>query len=111
MEAVPSLEKKYSYLRRAVGKLSNVKIQMESLRESYLQALLSRGDRRLATLLVKARQPGGWKRAARELAIDTDFLVSRTIPLDEVLPWDSIDSGDRERLLREYHAAFGTLPD
>jgi radical SAM superfamily enzyme YgiQ (UPF0313 family) len=111
MESVPSLEKKYAYLRRAVGKLSNVKIQMESLRESYLQALLSRGDRRLATLLVKAREPGGWKRAARELAIDTDLLVSRTIPLDEILPWDIIDSGDRERLVLEYHAAFGTLPD
>jgi len=109
MEAVPSLEKKYAYLRRAVGKLSNVKIHMESLRESYLQALLSRGDRRLATLLVKAREPGGWKRAARELAIDTDFLVSRTIHLDEVLPWDSIGSGDPERLVRAYHAAFGTL--
>jgi radical SAM superfamily enzyme YgiQ (UPF0313 family) len=111
MEPVPSLEKKYAYLRRAVGKLSNVKIQMESLRESYLQALLSRGDRRLATLLVKARQPGGWKRAARELAVDTDFLVSRTIPLDEILPWDIIESGDREKLVLEYHAAFGTLPD
>jgi radical SAM superfamily enzyme YgiQ (UPF0313 family) len=111
MEPVPSLEKKYTYLRRAVGKLSNVKIQMESLRESYLQALLSRGDRRLAILLVKAREPGGWKRAARELAIDTDLLVSRTIPIDEILPWDIIDSGDRERLVLEYDAAFGTLPD
>jgi hypothetical protein len=80
---------------------------MESLREAFLQALLSRGDRRLATLLVKAGEPGGWKRAARELAIDTDFLVCRTIPLHENLPWDIIDSGDRERLEREYTDAFG----
>jgi radical SAM superfamily enzyme YgiQ (UPF0313 family) len=107
METIPSLEKKYAYLRRAVGKLSNVRIQMESLREAFLQALLSRGDRRLATLLVKAGEPGGWKRAARELAIDTDFLVCRTIPLHENLPWDIIDSGDRERLEREYTDAFG----
>lgn len=111
MEAIPSLEKKYAYLRRAVGKLSNVKIQTESLRESYLQALLSRGDRRLAALLVASGKAGGIKRAARELAIDTDFLVSRTIPLHEILPWDLIDSGERERLVEEYEKAFGNRSD
>lgn len=111
MEAMPSLEKKYAYLRRAVGKLSNVKIQTESLRESYLQALLSRGDRRLAALLVASGKAGGIKRAARELAIDTDYLVSRTIPLQEILPWDLIDSGERERLVEEYEKAFGNRSD
>jgi radical SAM superfamily enzyme YgiQ (UPF0313 family) len=111
MEDVSSLEKKYTYLRRAVGKMSNVRIQTESLRESYLQALLSRGDRRLAALLVTAGKAGGIKRAARELAIDTDFLVFRTIPLDEILPWDIIDSGDRERLVEEYDEAFGNRTD
>lgn len=111
MEAIPSLENKYEYLRRAVGKLSNVKIQTESLRESYLQALLSRGDRRLAALLVASGKTGRVKRAARELAIDSDFLVSRTIPLHEILPWDLIDSGERERLVEEYEKAFGNRSD
>ena len=111
MEPVSSLEKKYAYLRRAFGKMSNVRIHLESIRESYLQALLSRGDRRLAALLVRAAASGGFRRAARELSIDTDFLVYRDIPLDEVLPWDIIDSGDRESLVMEYQKAFGPWPD
>lgn len=106
MEALASLERKYRYLRRAVGSLSNVKIQMESLREAFLQALLSRGDRRLAQFLVKAYQEGSWKRAAKELHLDTETLVTRMIPLDEFLPWDSIDGGERSRLVSEYEKAF-----
>jgi radical SAM superfamily enzyme YgiQ (UPF0313 family) len=106
METLPSLEKKYQYLRRAVGSLSNVKIQMESLREAFLQALLSRGDRRLATFLVKTHQAGNWKRAAKELRLDTESLVTRTIPLDEILPWDTIDGGERSRLVKEYERVF-----
>ncbi|RQW85572.1 MAG: radical SAM protein, partial [Geobacter sp.] len=106
MENLASLEKKYRYLRRAVGSLSNVKIQMESLREAFLQALLSRGDRRLAAFLVKAFQEGNWKRAAKELRLDTESLVTRTIPLDETLPWDTIDGGERSRLVKEYARAF-----
>ncbi len=106
MESLDSLERKYGYLRRAVGTLSNVKIQMESLREAFLQALLSRGDRRLARFLVKAHQEGSWKRAAKDLGLDMELLATRTIPLDETLPWDVIDGGDNERLVSEYERVF-----
>ncbi len=107
MERLESLEKKYAFLRRAAGNLSNVKIQLESLREAYLQALLSRGDRRLGALLVKAGETGRWKRAAREMALDTDAFVHRVIPLQEILPWDIIEGGCREKLLSEYGKALG----
>lgn len=106
MEVLPSLEKKYAFLRRAAGRLSNVKIQLESLREAYLQALLSRGDRRLGALLVRTLETGSWKRAARELPLDTDTLVHRNIPLDEMLPWDMIDDGRGDVLVREFGKAF-----
>ncbi len=106
MEALASLEKKYHYLRRAVGSLSNVKIQLESLREAFLQALLSRGDRRLAAFLVKAHRDGSWKKAAKELRLDPERLVTRTIPLEEPLPWNTIDGGERTRLVKEYERAL-----
>lgn len=107
MENLKSLEQKVRYLQEAFGRLSNVRIKVESLRDAYLQALLSRGDRRLSLLLVKAHQLGAWKRAAKELAFETDYPVYRDIPLGELLPWDIIDSGGKERLLREYRMAFG----
>ncbi len=106
MEEVPSLEKKLKYLQQAVGKLSNVRLIAESPKDAYLQALLSRGDRRLSAFLLRTAELGNWKRAAREFAIDIDTLVHRTIPLDELLPWDVIASADGERLRREYRRAF-----
>jgi radical SAM superfamily enzyme YgiQ (UPF0313 family) len=109
MEAQKSLERKARYLQDALGRLSNVRIKVESLRDAYLQALLSRGDRRLSQLLVKAHEFGTWKRASKELAFDTDNAVCRDIPPDEPLPWDIIDSGGKQRLLSEYRQAFGEM--
>ena len=106
MEEVKSLERKGKLLREAVGRLSNVRLQMESQKDAYLQALLSRGDRRLAPLLVKSEELGSWRKGAKAAGIDTDVLVFRTIPLDELLPWDFIAGGDRGRLVREYRQAF-----
>jgi len=53
MEPLPSLERKVKLLESRLRRLPNVKLKVESLRESYLQALLSRGDRRLSPLLVE----------------------------------------------------------
>jgi len=107
MEEIKSLDKKWKFLLKAFGKLSNLKIQMESPREAYQQALLSRGDRRLAPLLIAADRMGNWKGALREERFDADSFVHRDIPLDEPLPWSFIDGGDEGRLEREYHRAFG----
>jgi len=106
MEEVKSLEKKWKFLQKELGRLPNVKLQMESPREAYQQALFSRGDRRLAPLLVAADRIGNWKSALREERFDSDSFVYRTIPLDEPLPWGFIEGGDSGRLLREYRRAF-----
>jgi radical SAM superfamily enzyme YgiQ (UPF0313 family) len=107
MEEIKSLERKGKILREAIGRLSNVRLLMESPKDAYLQALLSRGDRRLAVLLVKSEELGSWKKGAKAAGLDTDLLVNRDIPLDELLPWDFIEGGDRGRLVREYRRAFG----
>ena len=106
MEDIKSLEKKWKFLQKAFGKLSNLKLQMESPRGAYQQALFSRGDRRLAPLLVAADRIGNWKGALREVGFDSDSFVYRDIPLDEPLPWGFIDGGDAGRLAREYQRAF-----
>jgi len=106
MEELKSVEKKWKFLQKALGKLSNVKLQMESPREAYQQALLSRGDRRLAPLMIAADQNGSWKGALRETRFDSDSFVYRNIPLDELLPWGFIEGGDTDRLAREYRRAF-----
>jgi hypothetical protein len=66
----------------------------------YVQALLSRGDRRIGKLIrLSHEKKGDWKRAAKELGMDMDFFVTRQRAFDEVLPWDFIDIGVRKDYL------------
>src|SRR6185369_7152765 len=61
MEALPSLRRKLSGLRRALGAIPNVEVETESPREAYLQTLLSRGDRRVAPILLRLHErPDDW---------------------------------------------------
>ncbi len=105
MEQLPSLERKVKLLESRLRRLSNVKLKVESLRESYLQALLSRGDRRLSALLAEMAEGASLKKAARSCEIDTNWYVHRTIARDDFLPWSVIGMEDHGMLRREYERA------
>ena len=107
MEPLPNLELKVKLLEAAFRGMANVRLKVEGLRDCYFQALLSRGDRGLAPLLAAMARGAGLKKAARECGIDTDAIVRRTIPLDEVLPWQVIATDGMAALRREYERAFG----
>jgi radical SAM superfamily enzyme YgiQ (UPF0313 family) len=106
MEPLPSLERKVKLLESRLKRLSNVKLKVESLRESYLQALLSRGDRRLAPLLIEMAGGANLKKAAKSSGINTDWYIQRTIAADDVLPWSIIGTADQVMLRREYERAL-----
>ncbi len=106
MAPAKELEGKMSFLLKNFSSMPNVKLQMEGVKEATLQALLARGDRRLSRMLVSAAESGSWRRAMKECGINLEWLVTRTIPLREVLPWDVIYCGNRERLESEYRKAF-----
>jgi radical SAM superfamily enzyme YgiQ (UPF0313 family) len=107
MEGLASLQDKERYLRKEIGRLSNVRLLMANCKDAVIQTLLSRGDRRLTAMLLAAASSGSWRKGAREAGIDVEELVRRTIPLDEMLPWEVIDGGDVERLRKEFCRAFG----
>ena len=108
MEQVDSLNKKQRSLEKAVRRIGNMNLIHDLPKWEYLQALLSRGDRRVGRLLLAAHENGGdWKAAVRELAFDTDFYVVRRRDFAEHLPWDFIDIGVRkDYLMNEYHRAL-----
>jgi radical SAM superfamily enzyme YgiQ (UPF0313 family) len=106
MEPLSSLERKVKLLEARIRPLSNVRLKVESLRESALQALLSRGDRRLATLLVAMSEGANLKKAARECRIDTDWYAQREIAGDEFLPWSVIGTAEIDKLRQEYLRAL-----
>lgn len=109
MEDPRSLKRKIEYLRREIGKLPRVTCDVESPREAYYATMLSRGDRRVARLLLAIHAADGdwWRvvqegrRAARagDGAIDPDFYVRRAYAVDEILPWDFIDHALHKRFL------------
>jgi radical SAM superfamily enzyme YgiQ (UPF0313 family) len=107
MESLPSLERKVKLLEQRFRGVANLQLKVESLKGSYLQALLSRGDRRCSALLAEMANGTSLKKAARACGIDTDELVRRTIPQDESLPWDLIGSADKELLRKDFERAFG----
>src|SRR5574341_325441 len=105
---VQGLNKTLRALEKAVRKIGNMNLIHDLPKWEYVQALLSRGDRRLGRLLKAAHERGGdWKKAAKETGMDMDFYVARRRGFSEVLPRDFIDIGVRKDYLRnEYQRAL-----
>jgi len=98
-----SLEDKLDVIKRGARRLG-VRVVHENPREAGLQALLARGDRRVADFVeMAARLHGDWRRALREWPGDPAFYTERTRPTSETFPWDHLDVGVKKAgLLREW---------
>ena len=86
---------------------------------TVLEGILARGDRKIGQALLKVYEKGGifdawseyfdyqrWGDAFEECGIDTDFYTMRERDLDEIFPWDFIDTGvSKEFLKREWKNA------
>jgi radical SAM superfamily enzyme YgiQ (UPF0313 family) len=110
MTPVKILEKRLKIIQSAVRRIPNLTLHSESLKESMLQALLSRGDRSLSEFLVKSDELCSWKKGAKAVGLDVEKIVTSQIPLDERLPWDFIESVPLGLLRKEYLKAFGDQP-
>ncbi len=108
MDPVSSLKGKQKWLRHALAREGGVTLNVDVPKWAYVQALLSTGDRRVGSILLKAHQLGGnWTKALRFSQVNPDFFVHRPRGLDEVLPWDFIEHGIQKRYLkREYGLAL-----
>jgi radical SAM superfamily enzyme YgiQ (UPF0313 family) len=106
-DAVAALEAKLRTIKAGVRRYPNIRVLHENPREAFLQALLARGDRRVAPLLVRAAElDGDWRAALREWDGDAEWYACRTRPLDEVFPWDHLEVGVKKAgLLREHERA------
>ncbi len=105
--------KKQSFLRTELKK-KRLHFKWQDAPQSVLEGVFARGDRRLAAVLVKARELGcrfdgwgehfdfgKWRDAFAAPGIDPIFY-HRERGFDEILPWDHLDSGvSKDFLLRE----------
>ncbi|NPV54854.1 MAG: TIGR03960 family B12-binding radical SAM protein [Firmicutes bacterium] len=124
--AIEELEEKQDYLKRNL-RGRGLSFSWHDARTSFLEAVFSRGDRRLGEVLVRAWELGcrldGWSeefrfdlwlQAFREAGLDPAFYANRERPYDEVLPWDHISTGvSKGFLIRENERARAgiTTPD
>jgi radical SAM family uncharacterized protein len=102
-------------------KRKRVKPSWPDPRLSLLEAVMSRGDRRLGRVIYHAWKLGStfdawgecfryenWLRAFTDTGLEPSFYAHRQRSLDEVLPWGHIDSGvTTDFLEQEYHRATG----
>ena len=107
MDTVPNLKKKIRRVKKGLGSVANLIVQADAPRWAYLQALLSRGDRRVADILLTGLdRQWNWNNTFKSCAIDPDFFVHRKRDDREVFPWDFIDHGVKKSfLLAEYKRA------
>jgi len=108
MDSTRLLKTKISRIRKRLQPMHNVRLQVNSLRQAYLQALLSRGDRRVSDMLLLARKNRwNWPKTMKEAPLHPDFFSLRERLPDEHLPWDFIDHGiSKQFLLNEYRRAL-----
>jgi radical SAM family uncharacterized protein len=116
-EAQVSMEE---YMRRVCllrdnMKARNVTYNWHDPETSVIEAVLSRGDRRVADAIEAVWRAGGkldswtdyfsferWMSAFEKCGIDPDFYAARERGADEIMPWDIVDiSVSRGHLLRE----------
>ncbi len=98
----------------------NVVYNWHDAETSLIEAVLSRGDRKVADAIETVWRTGGrldawtdffsydrWMKAFADNGIDPAFYAFRTRPSDEVLPWDMIDVGVTKRhLIHEREMAY-----
>jgi radical SAM superfamily enzyme YgiQ (UPF0313 family) len=102
-----ALEDKLDLIKRAARRLDTIRVVHENPREAALQALLARGDRRVADFIeLAAGLDGDWRRALREWDRDPARYTRRLREPAEILPWDHFDVGVKKAgLLREWERA------
>ena len=107
-------------LLRASIKARNVVYNWHDAETSFIEAALSRGDRKVADVVEAVWRKGGrleawsdffsydrWISSFAEADLDPAFYASRERSTDEVLPWDMINVGVRKQhLIREREKAY-----
>ena len=112
MDEVSSLKKKIQKIKNELKKVPNIRIHSDIPRWAYIQALFSRGDRKVADILSLAHtNKGNWAQTFKAVSTNSDFYTLRERDVNENLPWDFIDQGIKKSFLQqEFQRALKALP-
>ena len=113
------LIEKQKHLKNSITD-KHIRYTYHDARVSRIEAVLARGDRRLAPAIALAVEEGAifdawdeyfdydrWINVFERCGVDPDFYTTRGFGIDEVLPWDIIDVGVTKSFLkREREKAY-----
>ena len=118
-DSLESLRSKQMFLGEKITD-RKIRYNWHEAKVSRLEAVFSKGDRRLSKALAYAQSKGmvfdawdeyfdydKWMSVFEECGIDPDFYANRRISFDEILPWDVIDIGvNKSFLISENKKAY-----
>jgi len=109
---VDEMLRRIDLLKDRFRRIRGARLQWSEPDESALEALLSRGDRRLSDTIERAHDLGAvfdgwsdhldldaWRQAVRETGVDLSGQLGGR-DLSAILPWDIIDAGVRKNYLK-----------
>ncbi|HEX2980245.1 MAG TPA: radical SAM protein, partial [Anaerolineaceae bacterium] len=112
-DTVDMIQQKQDLLKRELRD-RNIKLTWTEPESTLLEAWLSRGDRRLGAVILRAWELGArfdawqdqyrydaWLQAFADAGLDHEFYSHRERSLDEIHPWSSISTGVRASYLKQ----------
>ncbi len=119
MDSLEEIRRKQELLRSGLGGGRQLKLRMHDPSGSMLEAVMARGDRRLAPVIERAWRRGArfdswdecadldrWREALAHFDLDPNAYLA-ALPVEARLPWSHIDVGLREGFLAtEYRRAL-----
>jgi radical SAM family uncharacterized protein len=107
------LTPKHELLKQGLRRVG-VHLSWQDTKTSQLEAVMSRGDRRLGKVIHRAWELGNrfdawqecfnygnWLKAFQENGLDPAFYATRERLLEEILPWQHIDTGVTQNFLKK----------
>ncbi|MBI5967408.1 MAG: TIGR03960 family B12-binding radical SAM protein [Deltaproteobacteria bacterium] len=121
--SIEEARRKQIFLRQKIVR-QGLRFKWADTQLSFLEGVFARGDRRLSQVLEVAYKLGCrldgwgehfrydlWEKAFTQVGLDPAFYTFRQRGLDEILPWDHLDSRVSKPFLKEeHHKAFQPLP-
>jgi len=101
MAQLSTLNRRLSMLKNSLQP-KGIKLKCESPAWSEIQAVLARGDAKLAEVLADIEEGSlsGWRRAVEKSQLDVDFYAHQRWDTDHKLPWAVVDSGTKPEKLK-----------
>lgn len=111
-DAVRALKGKIKFLQSGLSKEANVRMTCDKPEHVLFQAVLARGDRRMAAVLFDMAAGNlSWKQAMKKNHLQAEQFAVRGYGEDEPLPWNIVDHGIKQQYLwDEYVKAFAEKP-